>query len=183
MSGPNVPEFTIAYYGILKAGATVVPLNVLLKEQEVAYQLTDSEAKLHIAFEGTEQMPIGATARAAFQAAERCTDLFVIDTDASSRSAEKNPESFSNSLAGQPETFDTVPRDDEDTAVILYTGRFPVDRRVLQPGAAPLDDRRHHAAPGEDPLPPTAGPRGIKRKCRHLRGHFIARDGAWRART
>ena len=39
LSCPNLPYFTIIYYGILKAGATVVPLNVLLKAREVAYHL------------------------------------------------------------------------------------------------------------------------------------------------
>ncbi|MFE7814041.1 integrase core domain-containing protein [Streptomyces sp. NPDC057433] len=33
-------------------------------------------------------------------------------------------------------------------------------------------DRLHHAAPGQDPLPSTTGPRGTKRKCRDPRGHF-----------
>ncbi|MEU4421514.1 long-chain fatty acid--CoA ligase [Actinoplanes sp. NPDC024001] len=45
---PNVPQFPIAYYGILKAGAVVVPLNVLLRAPEIAYQLTDSGARLLI---------------------------------------------------------------------------------------------------------------------------------------
>src|SRR5262245_4871922 len=42
---PNIPEFTIAYFGILYAGCTVVPLNVLLTASEVAYHLDDSQAK------------------------------------------------------------------------------------------------------------------------------------------
>lgn len=46
---PNVPEFTIAYFGILYAGCTVVPLNVLLSAPEVTYHLQDSEARLLIA--------------------------------------------------------------------------------------------------------------------------------------
>ena len=46
---PNVPEFTIGYFGILYAGCTVVPLNVLLTAPEVAYHVTDSESKLLIA--------------------------------------------------------------------------------------------------------------------------------------
>jgi long-chain acyl-CoA synthetase len=46
---PNVPDFTIAYYGILYAGCTVVPLNVLLTAPELAYHLQDSEARLLIA--------------------------------------------------------------------------------------------------------------------------------------
>src|SRR6266702_4178247 len=36
----DVPSFVIAYYGILKAGAVVMPLNVLLKPREIAYHLT-----------------------------------------------------------------------------------------------------------------------------------------------
>ena len=46
---PNVPEFTIAYYGILYAGCAVVPLNVLLSAPEVTYHIQDSEARLLIA--------------------------------------------------------------------------------------------------------------------------------------
>ena len=53
LSCPNLPYFTIVYYGILKAGATVVPLNVLLKGREVAYHLDDSDAKAYFCFEGT----------------------------------------------------------------------------------------------------------------------------------
>jgi long-chain acyl-CoA synthetase len=43
---PNVPEFTIAYFGILYAGATVVPINVLAAAPEVTYFIEDSGAKL-----------------------------------------------------------------------------------------------------------------------------------------
>ncbi len=46
---PNVPEFTMAYFGTLYAGCTVVPLNVLLSAPEVSYHLKDSEARLLIA--------------------------------------------------------------------------------------------------------------------------------------
>jgi long-chain acyl-CoA synthetase len=43
---PNVPEFAILYYGALRAGAVVVPMNPLLKEREVEHYVTDSGAKL-----------------------------------------------------------------------------------------------------------------------------------------
>ena len=46
---PNVPAFSIAYYGILYAGCTVVPLNVLLTAPEVAYHLQDSQASWLVA--------------------------------------------------------------------------------------------------------------------------------------
>jgi long-chain acyl-CoA synthetase len=42
---PNVPYFPFAYYGILRLGAVVVPMNPLLKDREVAFQLSDSGAK------------------------------------------------------------------------------------------------------------------------------------------
>jgi long-chain acyl-CoA synthetase len=43
---PNVPEFAVAYYGALRAGAVIVPMNVLLKAREVEYLLRDSGATL-----------------------------------------------------------------------------------------------------------------------------------------
>jgi long-chain acyl-CoA synthetase len=46
---PNVPDFSIAYFGILYAGAAVVPLNVLLTAPEVRYHLEDSDARLLLA--------------------------------------------------------------------------------------------------------------------------------------
>ena len=48
---PNVPQFLAAYFGILKAGGVVVPLNVLLKGGEVAYHLENSDARCLIAWE------------------------------------------------------------------------------------------------------------------------------------
>ena len=32
---PNIPQFLISYFGILKAGGVVVPLNVLLRAPEI----------------------------------------------------------------------------------------------------------------------------------------------------
>jgi long-chain acyl-CoA synthetase len=49
---PNVPYFPAVYYGVLRAGAVVVPMNVLLKGREVAYYLSDSGAKLLFAWHG-----------------------------------------------------------------------------------------------------------------------------------
>lgn len=40
----NGVEFVVAYLGLLKAGLTLVPLNLLLNPKELAYILTDSEA-------------------------------------------------------------------------------------------------------------------------------------------
>jgi long-chain acyl-CoA synthetase len=46
---PNLPDFTIAYFGILYAGGIVVPINVLCAAPEVTYFLEDSEARLLVA--------------------------------------------------------------------------------------------------------------------------------------
>src|SRR5215475_11229296 len=49
---PNIPQFLIAYFGALKAGLVVLPLNPLLMAPEIEYHLTDSAAALLVGFEG-----------------------------------------------------------------------------------------------------------------------------------
>ncbi len=48
---PNIPQFVIAYYGVLKAGAVLTAISPLHKEREVAYQLRDSEAETIVALD------------------------------------------------------------------------------------------------------------------------------------
>ena len=48
---PNVPQFPIAYFAILKAGAIAVPMNVLLKAPEVSYYMGDSGARYLIVWD------------------------------------------------------------------------------------------------------------------------------------
>jgi long-chain acyl-CoA synthetase len=47
---PNVVYFPICYYGALRAGAAIVPMNMLLKEREVTYYMVDSGARVLFAF-------------------------------------------------------------------------------------------------------------------------------------
>jgi long-chain acyl-CoA synthetase len=47
---PNVPNFAVCYYGALRAGAAIVPMNPLLKEREVTFYLDDSDAQLLLAW-------------------------------------------------------------------------------------------------------------------------------------
>ncbi|HNC97127.1 MAG TPA: AMP-binding protein, partial [Myxococcota bacterium] len=49
---PNTPHFPISYFGILHAGNVVVPLNVLLTADEIAYHLEDSDSVVLVAWEG-----------------------------------------------------------------------------------------------------------------------------------
>lgn len=121
LSCPNLPYFTIVYYGILKAGATVVPLNVLLKGREVAYHLGDSDAKAIFAFQGTPELPLGQEAYAGFGEADGCEHFFMITADPAAPSPIEGTETLGQGMASQPPTFATVDVDDDDTAVILYT--------------------------------------------------------------
>ena len=117
MSFPNVPEFPIVYYGILKAGAIVVPLNIMLKAREIAYHLEDSGARAFLCHEGGPDLPIGEFGRAGFAAAPQCRDMFVAGESTGSAGAQ----SLDAALAGIQENFSTVVRGPQDTAVILYT--------------------------------------------------------------
>ena len=49
---PNVASFPPVYYGVLRAGGVVVPMNPLLKSREVAFYLGDSGARVIFAFSG-----------------------------------------------------------------------------------------------------------------------------------
>ena len=121
LSCPNLPYFTIVYFGILKAGATVVPLNVLLKGREVAYHLADAEAKAFFCFQGTPELPIGQEGHAGFEQTEGCTEFFMITADPAAESPIEGTRTMGREMAQQPPTFDTVATDEDDTAVILYT--------------------------------------------------------------
>jgi long-chain acyl-CoA synthetase len=100
---PNVPEFPVAYYGVLHAGAIVVPMNVLLKRREIAFYLEDSGAKLLLAWHG-----FGEEARAG--AAE-----------AGAESIEVDPADFAARISGVEPTPEIAETAADDTAVILYT--------------------------------------------------------------
>jgi long-chain acyl-CoA synthetase len=100
---PNVPYFPIAYYGVLRLGGAVVPMNVLLKGREVEYYLEDSGAKTLIAWHGfADEAKEGAAAAG--------VEVIVVA-----------PGEFEQLLGGAEPVRELIDRDDEDTAVILYT--------------------------------------------------------------
>ena len=117
---PNLPYFPFVYYGILKAGATVVPLNVLLQSREIAYHLDDSDAKALFCFEGSPELPLGERGRAGFENAASAEHFFVLPAAAFATESEYG-ETLWAALDGVPGTFETVQTSPDDTAVILYT--------------------------------------------------------------
>jgi long-chain acyl-CoA synthetase len=120
LSCPNVPWFPLAYFGILKAGAVVVPLNVLLKPREIAYHLKDSEASAFLVFEGTPELPMAQMAKAGCADAG-CKDLIVMTADPAGASPVPGVPTLGQVMRDQPTGFDTRRRRPDDTAVILYT--------------------------------------------------------------
>jgi long-chain acyl-CoA synthetase len=100
---PNTPEFPELYYGILRAGAIVVPMNPLLKAREVAYYLADSGAALALAWHGVADQAAEGARRAG-------TDLVIIE-----------PEELAGTLGRYTPASAVAERAASDTAVILYT--------------------------------------------------------------
>jgi long-chain acyl-CoA synthetase len=100
---PNVPYFAVCYFGVLRAGAVVVPLNVLLKAREVAFYLGDPEAKLCFAWHDF-------AAEAEKGAAEVGAELIVV-----------KPGEFEALIAEAEPDREVAVTADDDTAVILYT--------------------------------------------------------------
>src|SRR5258707_349543 len=100
---PNVAEFASVYYGILRAGGVVVPMNPLLKAREVAYYLGDSGAGLVFAWHAFADQARGGAEQAG-------AESIVVDGT-----------SFPDLLASAARDDQVAERDDEDTAVILYT--------------------------------------------------------------
>jgi long-chain acyl-CoA synthetase len=121
LSCPNLPQFPAIYNAILKTGAVVVPLNVLLKGREVAYHLEDSDAKAYVCFEGNPELPMASAGWAGFNQAEGCETFFLITATPGADSPIDGAETLHSAVAGQPPTFETVATAATDTAVILYT--------------------------------------------------------------
>ncbi|MFH9548315.1 long-chain fatty acid--CoA ligase [Streptomyces sp. NPDC017435] len=100
---PNVPEFVVLYYGILRAGGIVVPMNPLLKTRESAYHLEDSGAVL--LFEWHWAPGEGAPGAAA----------------AGVRHLSVEPAAFAALLAGHRPLTEVTGSGADDVAVLLYT--------------------------------------------------------------
>ena len=116
----NEPEFLIAYFGVLKAGACVVPLNTLLKSGEIAAELEDSDSTLLIADEA-----LLSEARSAFARVEACDRLVVVRAGPRNGTQGQAPEEcgcdWQELLGNGCPDWDTVQARPDDTAVILYT--------------------------------------------------------------
>jgi len=108
---PNIPQFLMSYFGILKAGAVAVPLNVMLKAPEVAYHLGDSGARLLITWEGI----LGEAVKGA-QAAG-LDQIYAVGH----ANDQDGAVPFERLLAVEAPRYEMAMRSPADTAVIIYT--------------------------------------------------------------
>ena len=106
---PNVPHFPVFYFGVLRAGGAVVPMNPLLKAREVAHYLGDSGARLVLVWQGPAAEQDGADEAARAGAATAGAEAVTISGPTLAEVATWSP------------TPSVARRDDDDTAVILYT--------------------------------------------------------------
>jgi long-chain acyl-CoA synthetase len=101
---PNVPYFPALYYGVLRAGAVVVPMNVLLKAREVGFYLADPQVKLLFAWHGFIE--------AAEAGAKAAGGVDVVSVE---------PGEIEGVIFAHEPDEDVADRAGDDTAVILYT--------------------------------------------------------------
>ena len=121
LSCPNLPYFPIVYYGILKTGAAVVPLNILFQKREIAYHLEDSDAKAVFVFEGTDELPMAERVKEAFDEVSTCEHLIVITKNPNAPSPFGEHKTLTEITFEQSEEFETCPTKPDDTCAILYT--------------------------------------------------------------
>ena len=100
---PNIPAAPVVYYGIWRLGAVAVPMNPLMQAREVAFYLSNTDAK---ALVGTREFADAATQGADSADAK----VWLVDDAEVARLTD-----------GLPEFGDPVERHVSDTAVVLHT--------------------------------------------------------------
>ena len=115
---PNRPEFVIAYYAVLKLGATVVTISALSKRREIAYYLDDSDAVAFICRGGRQGWSLGRDAADAVAEVDRCEHLWIIP-DGEDDVLPEGAGAFGDLMAGQTDSFESAPTEPNRSATIL----------------------------------------------------------------
>ena len=110
---PNVPQFLTVYFGALKAGMTVLPMNPLLKAPEIEHQLSDSGAAIMVGLAGLHA-----------EAAKACElvglPLYLVGEPRAGEGTRPATELMSTAPLSEP-GGEIWPGNAEDTAVLIYT--------------------------------------------------------------
>ena len=110
---PNLPEFLLGYFGILKAGLIMVPLNPLLKGREIAYHLRDSGSRILVAYGPPAAEAVAGAAEAGG------VEVYVVSPPGHDE-IPVGTKPFAELLDAE-DTGDITPTNADDTAVVLYT--------------------------------------------------------------
>jgi long-chain acyl-CoA synthetase len=110
---PNLPQFLFTYFGLMKAGLVMVPLNPLLRAPEVKYHLEDSDAKVLITFE--------MFAEEAYQGASELDGVTTYVVNMPGNDTRPEGTRHFDELYFADDTREIVPTDGDETAVLLYT--------------------------------------------------------------
>ncbi len=110
---PNLPQFLFTYFGLMKAGLVMVPLNPLLRAPEVAYHLQDSDSKVLVTFE--------TFAEEAVKGAADVEGVTTYVVNMPGNDARPEGTKHYDELYFAEDTRDIVPTDGDETAVLLYT--------------------------------------------------------------
>ena len=117
---PNIPQFVIAYFGVLKAGGVVTAISPLHREREVEYQLADSGAETLVALDSLFGVVDKVWARTELR------NVIVTSLNPSETPqipSKPNVWSFQQLLKEAPKTpLKTEIESAEDLAVLQYTG-------------------------------------------------------------
>lgn len=115
----NTPHFVISFYGALKAGAVVIPINPAYTPTEIGYMLTNGDAKVIVAL--GQLLPLYEKVH---ESLPKVSCVVLCETgeplqEPESTEVKMKLKSFTSIMRPPVRPFPEI--DDEDTAAILYT--------------------------------------------------------------
>ena len=115
---PNVPQFPVAYYGILHAGGIAVPVNPFQTPRELAYLFADCATRHIIVWED-----MADAARAARAEAVPAARIAIVRQGAAT-DADEQEDDFGREVALSHPAAHMAETNPDDVAVIAYTGAY-----------------------------------------------------------
>jgi long-chain acyl-CoA synthetase len=118
---PNIPQYVIAYFGALQAGAAVTAISPLHREREIEHQLTDSGAKTIVTLDSLAPVVNNVRKKTALES--------VIVSGVDDYNSTTEPQSIPDTLQFKPlvenaaaDMLNSQINPDVDLAALQYTG-------------------------------------------------------------